>query len=97
MNSANEKLKYYSDHDLLTGLFNRRFFEHIMLRNKSENENQYTIAIFDIDDFKKVNDTYGHQAGDGRQTLGCQLECATLRLRLKHGNAILYGVSAGIA
>lgn len=64
MNEANDKLAYCSDHDLLTGLFNRRFFEHIMQRNKSENENNYTIAIFDIDDFKKVNDTYGHQAGD---------------------------------
>ena len=64
MNAANEKLTYCSDHDLMTGLFNRRFFEHIMQRNKTENENKYTIAIFDIDDFKKVNDTYGHQAGD---------------------------------
>ncbi len=64
MNASNEKLTYYSDHDLMTGLFNRRFFEHIMQRNKTENENKYTIAIFDIDDFKKVNDTYGHQAGD---------------------------------
>jgi len=64
INEANDKLAYCSDHDLLTGLFNRRFFEHIMLRNKTENENNYTIAIFDIDDFKKINDTYGHQAGD---------------------------------
>ncbi len=64
LNAASAKLKYFSNHDLLTGLFNRRFFEYIMKRNKSENENEYTIAIFDIDDFKKVNDTYGHQAGD---------------------------------
>ena len=64
MNAARETLNYCSNHDLMTGLFNRRFFEHIMQRNKTENENEYTIAIFDIDDFKKVNDTYGHQAGD---------------------------------
>ena len=64
MNEANDKLAYCSDHDLMTGLFNRRFFEHIMQRNKTENENKYTIAVFDIDDFKKVNDTFGHQAGD---------------------------------
>lgn len=64
MNAAKEQLTYYSNHDLLTGLFNRRFFEHIMQRNKNENLNKYTMAIFDIDDFKKVNDTYGHQAGD---------------------------------
>ncbi|MCR5253371.1 MAG: GGDEF domain-containing protein [Treponema sp.] len=64
LNTASDKLNYFSNHDLLTGLFNRRFFEHIMQRNKTENENEYTIAIFDIDDYKKVNDTYGHQAGD---------------------------------
>ena len=64
LNNAHEKLAYTSNHDLLTGLFNRRFFEYIMKRNKSEIENKYTIAIFDIDDFKKINDTYGHQAGD---------------------------------
>ncbi len=64
LNVASEKLTYCSNHDLMTGLFNRRFFEHIMQRNKGEHENKYTIAIFDIDDFKKVNDTYGHQAGD---------------------------------
>ncbi len=64
INSANDKLTYCSNHDLMTGLFNRRFFEHIMRRNKTENESPFTIAIFDIDDFKKVNDTYGHQAGD---------------------------------
>ncbi len=64
LNNATEKLAYTSNHDLLTGLFNRRFFEHIMERNKTENESKYTIAIFDIDDFKKINDTYGHQAGD---------------------------------
>lgn len=64
LNNAHEKLAYTSNHDLLTGLFNRRFFEYIMKRNKSEIENKYTIAIFDIDDFKIINDTYGHQAGD---------------------------------
>jgi len=64
LNASREKLKYSSNHDMLTGLFNRRFFEHIMERSKCEIENQFAIAIFDIDDFKKVNDTYGHEAGD---------------------------------
>ena len=64
LNCANEKLSYTSNHDLLTGLFNRRFFEYIMKRHKAEDESEYTIALFDIDDFKKINDSYGHLAGD---------------------------------
>ncbi|MCR4734105.1 MAG: GGDEF domain-containing protein [Treponema sp.] len=66
MYAANEKLTYFSNHDLLTGLYNRRYFEHKVEKIKAKNESEggYAIAMFDIDDFKKVNDTYGHQAGD---------------------------------
>jgi diguanylate cyclase (GGDEF)-like protein len=53
--------------DFLTGLPNRRcFFEKINsaeYKNKIENEN-HAIAILDIDHFKQINDTYGHETGD---------------------------------
>ena len=49
--------------DALTGLVNRRY-----LRNKytelDAKEEVYSVIIADIDDFKKVNDTYGHETGD---------------------------------
>jgi len=64
MNDARAKLDYSSNHDMLTGLYNRRFFEGIMKRSKEENENSFSVAMVDVDDFKKANDTYGHEAGD---------------------------------
>ncbi|MCM1338662.1 MAG: GGDEF domain-containing protein [Muribaculaceae bacterium] len=59
--------KYLSSTDELTGLFNRRTFDNTFekefLRAQRYNNN-LTLVIFDIDFFKSVNDTYGHQCGD---------------------------------
>lgn len=52
--------------DQLTGLFTRRYFEdylHIQQKNITDDE-AMSIIMVDIDFFKKVNDVYGHQAGD---------------------------------
>lgn len=59
-----ERLRYNMNHDALTKLYNRRFFEEWAHESKILNKKIYTIAMMDIDDFKKVNDTYGHEAGD---------------------------------
>ena len=60
---AEEKLRKLAMTDSLTGLANRRAFldrcELLALEDK-----QCVVAIIDIDFFKKVNDTYGHDAGD---------------------------------
>ncbi len=53
--------------DRLTGLYNRHYFlENInrILDEAKENDKTLWVVIFDLDDFKKVNDTYGHQHGD---------------------------------
>lgn len=62
-----QELYNMANHDQLTGLMNRRrilyFFEEFE-RLKNESGIDYSICIFDIDNFKVVNDTYGHYAGD---------------------------------
>jgi diguanylate cyclase (GGDEF)-like protein len=67
LEQANNKLEIISKTDGLTGLLNRKSWEDILI-NEFERESRYqegcSIIIFDIDHFKKVNDTYGHPAGD---------------------------------
>lgn len=53
--------------DKLTGLKNRRYFQEKLeelIRRYNENEQPFSVLIIDIDHFKKVNDTWGHHAGD---------------------------------
>lgn len=67
LEDANEKLKALSVTDDLTQLSNRRYFEeyfHKTWELAKRNKVSISIIMCDIDWFKKVNDTYGHQAGD---------------------------------
>lgn len=69
--------------DGLTGLFNRRYFEtHIrnMIEGSSFGEDNLALMMLDIDYFKKVNDTYGHQAGDAVLVEMAKILKKTLRL-----------------
>lgn len=59
-----DSLNYNTNHDVLTNLYNRRFFENEIARISKITENSFVICMLDIDFFKKVNDTYGHEAGD---------------------------------
>lgn len=63
-NSMQKKyLKYASEHDGLTGVYNRTGFYRLSA-SKDEEKKEMCFAIVDIDDFKNINDTYGHEAGD---------------------------------
>ncbi|MGB9716453.1 MAG: diguanylate cyclase [Thermodesulfovibrionales bacterium] len=62
-----EQMKELSITDPLTGLFNRRFLKERFIEeiHRSERyDSTFSLAIFDIDDFKLFNDTEGHLAGD---------------------------------
>jgi|AntRauTorckE6833_2_1112554.scaffolds.fasta_scaffold00247_15 diguanylate cyclase (GGDEF)-like protein/PAS domain S-box-containing protein len=58
------KTKYLSFHDELTGLYNRRYFENEMERLEKSRFNPISIIVGDIDKLKNINDTYGHKKGD---------------------------------
>jgi diguanylate cyclase (GGDEF)-like protein len=61
----NVKLKKSVFVDGLSGLYNRKYLDEFLLsKDFIENKEQYKIIIVDIDDFKSVNDTYGHTIGD---------------------------------
>lgn len=59
-----QSLEYNTNHDTLTRLYNRRFLERYIEEIPYDKRVKYVIAMVDIDFFKKVNDTYGHEAGD---------------------------------
>ncbi len=67
LEERNEKLKLLSNTDGLTELYNHRYFIET-LDNEIKRALRYnkilSIALFDFDDFKKINDTYGHSKGD---------------------------------
>jgi diguanylate cyclase (GGDEF)-like protein/PAS domain S-box-containing protein len=63
----NRRLSYHASHDVLTGLVNRREFENRMeraLKSAKARETSYALCCLDLDQFKIVNDTCGHSAGD---------------------------------
>ncbi len=67
INFMYSRTKYLSLTDALTRLPNRRHFDSTLDKEFSRAKrykNKLTLAIFDIDYFKKINDTYGHQCGD---------------------------------
>lgn len=60
-------LSYQASHDALTGLINRREFDnrlHSAVLSAQRGEGSYALLYIDLDQFKVVNDTCGHQAGD---------------------------------
>ena len=57
------ELENLANTDALTGLFNKRYFEK-MMKIRDEKKKPYALFYMDLDFFKPVNDTYGHEMGD---------------------------------
>jgi two-component system cell cycle response regulator len=67
LKEANEKIEKLSIMDPLTGCYNRGYLNKQMLieiKRTMRYEKPFSIILLDIDHFKKVNDSFGHQAGD---------------------------------
>ncbi len=64
---AQDQLRYQATHDALTGLWNRRAVLDALVRETARSGREQTslaVVLVDVDHFKRVNDTYGHTAGD---------------------------------
>jgi diguanylate cyclase (GGDEF)-like protein len=62
--SVEEKLSYISTHDVMTGLFNRSYFEELTSNISLAGRYPVSVIILDVDGLKYINDVYGHAAGD---------------------------------
>ena len=67
LNTTISELEFFAGHDPLTDLYNRRTFEELLsyeIAREKRREYKFSLILLDLDDFKYVNDTYGHQVGD---------------------------------
>lgn len=61
---AETKLRYLSTHDMLTGIYNRAYFDEELERLKKGRKFPVSIVMADVDGLKEANDRFGHAAGD---------------------------------
>ena len=64
LKESQDKIKYLSFHDQLTGLYNRRFFEEEIKRLDAKENYPLSLVMIDANGLKLINDTFGHKAGD---------------------------------
>ncbi|WP_396899662.1 diguanylate cyclase domain-containing protein [Mycolicibacterium sp.] len=77
--SATERLAYQAAHDPLTGLPNRAQLVERMAQLQQGDAPPAAVLFIDLDDFKKINDSHGHETGDAVITVAAQRLRATVR------------------
>lgn len=61
---AEEYLRYLGTHDVMTGLYNRAFFEETLHDLESKRQDPVSVIVADLNNLKPVNDVFGHRSGD---------------------------------
>lgn len=65
LKEARDNARFLADRDQLTGCFNRSYLQRIVTKKSIEDgTEEYVFVYFDIDQFKQINDQFGHEAGD---------------------------------
>ncbi|QIK78852.1 EAL domain-containing protein [Sphingomonas piscis] len=62
--SAEARTRWMANHDALTGLPNRVLLEELVRAKIAAGDKTFAVLLLDVDDFKRINDTLGHSAGD---------------------------------
>jgi diguanylate cyclase (GGDEF)-like protein len=88
VSKANQRLRFSSEHDPLTGLSNRRYFNERVLAVDGGRPVGGCVLLADLDHFKRINDTHGHPAGDAVLAVMSQRLSAALR---EHDKLVRWG------
>jgi diguanylate cyclase (GGDEF)-like protein len=91
---AEEYLRYLGTHDVMTGLYNRAFFEETLQNFESNRNDPVSFIIVDLNGLKTTNDTLGHHAGDKlirrtAEVLNASIEDGTIAARIGGDEFIL--------
>ena len=76
---SEERLRFISFHDALTGVYNRAYFEEELRRLDGRHSGSVAIAVADVDGMKLVNDTWGHAKGDEMLSRAARLLSRSVR------------------
>lgn len=79
---AQESLRFHAEHDALTGVLNRRAIRDVLRKELARcrrEKNTLGVILADVDHFKRINDHYGHAAGDAVLVTAVQRISASLR------------------